>query len=537
MSAILRFQRRIYPALRTTARFNSTVPPKVPPPTPTESKFARWRRTVGRVTLGTIILGVAVFSYSVHKDHNPPQQLPYDAEKKTLVILGSGWGATSLLKKINTDEFNVVVVSPKNYFLFTPLLPSVAVGTIGRRAVMQSTRYTTRFKSRTVGVYEAEAESIDHVNKTVTFVDTSPIQGDATRTTIKYDYLVNAVGAEVQTFGIPGVQERACFMKELHDAEKAQRVFMDCIESAAFPGQSDEEIKRLLHFVVVGGGPTGIELAGEFHDFLVEDLRRWYPELANHVKITLVEALPSVLPMFSKQLIDYTLSTFKASNIDVLTKTMVKEVKPKAVVLQMPDGSINEVPVGMVFWAGGNKQRKVTTDLMASLPETQKNRRGLTVDNHFSVAGTDGTVFAIGDCTSTAYAPTAQVASQQGKFLASMFNRIGRQSKIEREIAAIKGNSEEDVKQRTALERQLEKAKKQKEFHYSHQGSLAYIGSDKAIADVPFFNGNFASGGVATFLFWRSAYLSTLFSIRNRTLVANEWIKTKIFGRDVSRDD
>jgi NADH dehydrogenase FAD-containing subunit len=104
--------------------------------------------------------------------------------------------------------------------------------------------------------------------------------------------------------------------------------------------------------VVVGGGPTGVELSGELHDFLEEDLKSWYPELAGKVRITLVEALPSVLPMFSKQLIDYTQSTFKKSKIDILTKTMVKEVKEKSVILQMPDKSIQEIPCGLVVWAG-----------------------------------------------------------------------------------------------------------------------------------------------------------------------------------------
>lgn len=82
-----------------------------------------------------------------------------------------------------------------------------------------------------------------------------------------------------------------------------------------------------------------------------EDLRSWYPELANNIRITLVEALPSVLPMFSKQLIDYTESTFKEAKIDILTKTMVKEIKEKSVVLQTPDKSIIEVPCGLVVWA------------------------------------------------------------------------------------------------------------------------------------------------------------------------------------------
>ena len=142
-----------------------------------------------------------------------------------------------------------------------------------------------------------------------------------------------SVGAEVQTFNIPGLREHACFMKELEDAEKMQRRFMDCMESAAFPGQTPDEVKRLLHMVVVGGGPTGVELSGELHDFLEEDLRSWYPELAENVRITLVEALPSVLPSFSKQLIDYTESTFKEAKIDILTKTMVKEVKEKSILI------------------------------------------------------------------------------------------------------------------------------------------------------------------------------------------------------------
>lgn len=91
--------------------------------------------------------------------------------------------------------------------------------------------------------------------------------------------------------------------------------------------------------------------SGEIHDYLEQDLRSWYPELASHIKISLVEALPSVLPSFSKQLIDYTESTFKQAKIDILTKTMVKEIKEKSVILQGPDGVKREVPCGMVVWA------------------------------------------------------------------------------------------------------------------------------------------------------------------------------------------
>ncbi|TFK70011.1 FAD/NAD(P)-binding domain-containing protein [Pluteus cervinus] len=564
LSRSLRYGHRLVsttPRLFQQQQQQQTPTPIVPPPANPNSRWRSFLQFVGRGTIITIFGGTAAFYYVSQKDRHPGPQLPLDPAKKTLVILGSGWGATSLLKSLDSADYNVVVISPKNFFLFTPLLPSVAVGTLSPRSIIQPTRYITRHKKRTVSVIEAEAKEVDPINQTVTFTDNSEIQGGISSTTIRYDYLVCAVGAEVQTFNIPGVKEHACFMKELADAERMQRVFMDCLESASFPGQSAEEVDRLLHMVVVGGGPTGIELSGELHDFLEDDVKSWYPELAGKVRLTLVEALPSVLPMFSKQLIDYTESTFKESKIEILTKTMVKEIKDKSVVLQMPDKSIKEVPCGMVVWAAGNKPRKITQDLVAKLPEAQKERRGVAVDELLQLKGTNGSIFAIGDCTATSYAPTAQVASQQGAYLGRMFAQLARKEDLRHQLnvleEAIKivdqrpatptndtntntsDTKAEELKElvsaKERIERLLNKTKITP-FHYSHQGSLAYIGSEKAIADLPFMNGNFASGGMATYLFWRSAYLSTLFSLRNRTLVATDWLKVKLFGRDVSRD-
>ncbi|EJD07927.1 FAD/NAD-binding domain-containing protein [Fomitiporia mediterranea MF3/22] len=523
----------------------STTAPPTPPPPQTNGngngKNTKWRsflQTVGRITVVTLVTTTGIFVYLARKDKHPGEQLPFDESKKTVVVLGSGWGATSFIRSLDTEDYNVIVVSPKNYFLFTPLLPSVAVGTISPRSIVQPTRYITRHKKRIVSVVEADAQDVDPVKKTVKVSDTSEIRGKISTREIPYDYLVVSVGAEVQTFGIPGVKEHACFMKELHDAEEAQRRFMDCMETAAFPGQSPEEIARLLHVVVVGGGPTGVELSGELHDFLEDDLRAWYPELAGNVRITLVEALPSVLPMFSKQLIDYTESTFKDAKIDILTKTMVKGVKEQTVLLQMPDKTLQEMPYGMLVWAGGNKARKVSLDLMAKFPEAQTNKRGLSIDDYLVMKGSKGDIFAIGDCTASAYAPTAQVASQQGAYLARAFKQMAKRDTLEAQLSEVKARAqaEEGAEEVTRMEKQLEKAKKIRPFHYSHQGSLAYIGSEKAIADLSFFNGNIASGGVATYLFWRSVYLSTLFSLRNRALVANDWLKVTLFGRDVSRD-
>jgi NADH:ubiquinone reductase (non-electrogenic) len=146
---------------------------------------------------------------------------------------------------------------------------------------------------------------------------------------------------------------------------------------------------------------------------------------------------------------------------------------------------------------------------------------------------------SLGDCAATKFAPTAQVAAQQGTYLARLFNTMARTEQIESEIEALRTQppSPELKSEIESKQRQLSKVKLMKPFEYSHQGSLAYIGSDKAVADLPFGfkGGNVAAGGQLTYYFWRSAYLSKLFSLRNRTLVALDWIKVKVFGRDISR--
>jgi NADH:ubiquinone reductase (non-electrogenic) len=165
---------------------------------------------------------------------NPGEQLDQDPKKKNVVVLGSGWGATAFLKGLDNEEYNVTVISPHNYFLYTPLLPSVTVGTLEGRSIIQPTRFITRHKKRKVTVVEAEAKEVDPVNKTVTFVDNSDVKGTVESTTIPYDYLVYALGCDNQTFGMAGVPKYACFLKELSDADKVRQKIMDCTSAPLF---------------------------------------------------------------------------------------------------------------------------------------------------------------------------------------------------------------------------------------------------------------------------------------------------------------
>ncbi|KAK6512101.1 NADH:ubiquinone oxidoreductase [Arthrobotrys musiformis] len=528
---------------------SSTAASTVAAPIPKKQGF-RVLRFIWRLTWLSTLGGAAYLAYHIYDSKHPPEQLPLDPTKKTLVVLGSGWGSISLLKKLDTEDYNVVVISPRNFFLFTPLLPSCTTGTIEHRSIMEPLRHIIRHKKRAVKYYEAEATKIDVDRRVVKINDFSDVKGNVSETEVPFDYLVVGVGAENATFGIPGVKENACFLKEIGDAQQIRKKVMDCIETATFKDQTEEEKDRLLHMVVVGGGPTGIEFAAELQDFFEEDLRKWVPDIADRFKVTLVEALPNVLPMFSKALIDYTEKTFKDENITVRTKTMVKKVTDKNIEVEatQPDGSkVKEnINYGLLVWATGNAVRSVVRDLMGQIPAQKNSRRGLAVNDYLVVDGTDG-IWALGDCSATKYAPTAQVASQQGNFLARLFNSMAKTQAVEEELRSLDARlqASTDDAEKTLLTaeinakgRSLSKVKQLSPFQYSHQGSLAYIGADRAVADLNWFGGaiSSATGGELTYLFWRSAYVSMVFSLRNRILVLTDWLKTKTFGRDVSRE-
>ncbi|KAL8971043.1 MAG: hypothetical protein Q9183_001239 [Haloplaca sp. 2 TL-2023] len=507
--------------------------------------FFRW---TWRLTYLSAIGGVGYLAYNIYLLRSPSEQYNPDPSKKTLVVLGTGWGSVSLLKKLDTENYNVIVISPRNFFLFTPLLPSCTTGTIEHRSIMEPVRNILRHKKATVKYYEADATKIDYERKVVHINDDSEIKGDTSSTEVPFDMLVVGVGAENATFGIPGVREHSCFLKEVGDAQQIRKRIMDCVETASFKDQTPEERKRLLHMVVVGGGPTGVEFAGELQDFFEQDLKKWIPDITDNFHVTLVEALPNVLPMFSKQLIDYTESTFKEESISIRTKTMVKKVTDKYIEAEFtkPDGSkeMETLPYGLLVWATGNAVRPVVKDLMSQIPAQKDSRRGLSVNEYLVVNGTEN-IWAVGDCAIANYAPTAQVASQEGAFLARLFNSLAKTETINRELASLSDQQSkapnpaarseifENIK---ALQKQLRRVKQIGPFEYSHQGSLAYIGSERAVADISWLSGNFASGGTLTYLFWRSAYLSMCFSTRNRVLVCVDWLKAKMFGRDVSRE-
>lgn len=427
----------------------------------------------------------AVAFIVIENSYNPIIPFMSNRTRAHLLVLGTGFGAFNLVKNLK-DDYEIIVVSPRNHFLFTPLLPSTTVGTIEFRSIIEPIRHARK----DIRFYHAEVVGIDTAGNTVACIGVA----DKHEFEVGYDVLVVAVGAVSNSFGVPGVAEHAMFLKELNDARELRQRIVRNFEQANLPGISVEERQRLLHFIVCGGGPTGVEFAAELNDFMLEDLQKAYPHLVAEARITLVEAMKEILGTFDEKLRRYATELFARQRISVLTESPVTKVDETTVYLK--DGS--ELPYGLLLWSTGNGPTRFVERI--NLPKDNRSR--ILTDDFFRVEGFDN-IYALGDCSIIKNNPlpaTSQVAQQQGKYLAKSLTRHARNTDVE-------------------------------PFRYKHLGMLAYVGDNKALADLEGVKGR----GWATWLFWRSAYLSRIVSLKNKTLVLFDWMKAKVFGRDISQ--
>lgn len=407
-------------------------------------------------------------------------------DRPKLLVLGCGFAGFSLLSNLRADRWDATLLSPRNYFLFTPLLPSAVSGSVEFRSILEPARR----RLRNVRVIEGGAESVDFEARKVTCA--GAIGGE--RFQLDYDRLVLAVGASVGDYGVPGVREHALTLASVEDARAVRRGILEQFAKAEIPGLSAEELRRRLTFVVCGGGPTGVEVAAEIDDLLDDELRRDYPELASHARIILVEALERILTSFDEALGLYAQQHFLREGIQVRTSSAVQSIDAEAV--RLKNGDV--IPYGLVLWAGGNAPVPFLTTL--GLPLTRRGR--LPVDTFLRVPSLEN-VYAIGDCAAAGepeLPATAQVAQQQGKYLGKALNRQAVGKPVE-------------------------------PFRFQASGMLAYIGSHQALADLP----GVKWSGRSAWLFWRSVYLTKLVSPANKVKVLFDWIKARLFGRDLSR--
>ncbi|KAM7270420.1 hypothetical protein ACFE04_029634 [Oxalis oulophora] len=316
-------------------------------------------------------------------------------EKKKVVVLGTGFAAVSFLKNLKSLSYDVNVVSPRNYIPFSPLLPSVLFGAVDPRSIVEPVRKIISKKNYDVRYWEAESYKIDSQNKKV---HCRPVVDGENEFTMDYDYLVIATGARINTFNTPGVEENCYILKEVEDAKRLRKAVIDSFEKASLPNISDDERKRLLHFVSVGGGPTGVEFAVQLYDFVNEDLAKLYPKVKNLVKITILEAGDHILSTYDKKITTFAEDKFERIGIDVKLKTMVVKVSDKEIFTKVRGSEeISSFPYGVVLWSTGNGNRPVVSDFMKQVGQT--NWQTLGVDEILRVHGGDA-AYAIGDCAS-----------------------------------------------------------------------------------------------------------------------------------------
>lgn len=547
--------------------------------------------------------GLVAYADSAAESAPEPSQ---DAPRKKVVVLGTGWAGTSFLKNLDCSRYEVKVISPRNYFAFTPLLPSVTCGTVEPRSIIEPVRRMFEKKNKDVTFCEAECFKIDANRKTVhcrSAVGTN-LDGNGDFM-LDYDYLVVALGATVSTFNTPGVLEHCCFLKEVEDAQKIRKGVIDCFEKASLPNISEEEKRKILHFVVIGGGPTGVEFAAEMHDFLVEDLVKLYPAIQDLVKITIIQSAEHILTMFDERIASFAEQKFKRDGIEVCTGFRVIKVSDDLITMKRKsDGEELSVPYGMAVWSAGIGTRPVVMDFMQQIGQT--NRRALATNEWLRVRECEG-VYAIGDCAtvsqrkimddiSTVFkmadkdnsgtltlkeingvlddicirypqvelymksmhmldiadlikgavgdshkesmvvdieefkkalrhvdsqvknAPaTAQVAAQQGQYLAQCFNKMEKcREEPEGPLRMAGGSGRHFFRP----------------FRYKHFGQFAPLGGEQAAAELP---GDWVSMGHSTQWLWYSVYASKQVSWRTRVLVVSDWTRRFIFGRDSSR--
>eukprot|EP00899_Mesostigma_viride_P024252 jgi/Mesvir1/5010/Mv13896-RA.3 len=332
--------------------------------------------------------------------------------KQRIVVLGSGWGATSFLSHLSTQArelFEVVVVSPQNYFLFTPLLPSAAVGTVEPRSLGDPMHILCARQGD--GFVEAAAVDVvpsvpgDGSNRGGIVTCRSE---DGRAFNLEYDHVLVAVGSINNDFKTPGVKEHARFLKTIQDARAIRQEVIRLFECAAVPNVPEADIARMLHFVIVGGGPTGTEAAAELHDFIHEDLLRVFPQLRKFVRISLLQSSSHILNTYDMRISEYAEARFERAGIDVVTNARVTGIGPGRVDIQPPAG--RDAPAqavslncGLAIWATGNSPPPLVRTLGSRLTG-QEAKKGLVVDDCMRVVGGEskggsaqGRLWGIGD--------------------------------------------------------------------------------------------------------------------------------------------
>ena len=408
-----------------------------------------------------------------------------------IVILGTGFAgltvARALVKHRRDAQIAVTAVNRENYALFTPMLPEVASGSIEPRHVAEPFRTSVPRAGFTLG----EVQSVDFATRTVS--TRHPVTGEATG--IPYDHLVLALGAVSSTHGVPGAGDHTFPLKTLDDAIRLRAQLIRSLEAATVARESER--RALLTVVVVGGGFTGVEAAGETFAYL-KRIRGEFPALGSErIRVLIVVGGPRLLEQLPPRFSCRAQEMLTRRGVELIFDDDVASVDAGGLTLK----SGLRLEAKTVVWSAGVR----VPDFVEKLDVPHAAHHAVAVNADLSVPGRPG-VWALGDCAHVpkpgggAYPQTAQHAVREAALLARNL------------VASVRGRAT-------------------KPFRYRSLGMMASLGDREGLAEIA---GRGLVTGFPAWLLWRSYYLSRLHGVYRKTRVALDWTLSLPFPPDIA---
>lgn len=404
--------------------------------------------------------------------------------KSTIVVIGGGFAGLELIKRLgNSSTYNLILVDSNNYNFFPPLIYQVSTGFMEPSAISYPFRKILRNKNSVRFRLGELKKVVPSDNKVV-----------LNNGELNYDILVMATGTETNFFGNKNIEEKSLPMKTISDALLLRNMILTRLDRATRLNDSQER-KRLLTFVIAGAGPTGVELSGILAEMSASILRKDYPELSNKDlgKIYLIDGQDAVLASMSENAQNYTFDKLHRLGVEIKLKTLVNDFDNEIVYLS--DGS--EINAENLIWAAGVSAR----NFEGFSQESYGRGKRLKTDAHNLVTGYDN-IYALGDCALVSgdegypngHPQLAQPALQQAKNLA--------------ENLSLDSGS-------------------WKPFKYKDLGSLAIIGRNKAVFDLP--NQKYFLKGIIAWFIWIFIHIMGLVNFKNKIRTFYNWIGYYIY--------
>jgi NADH dehydrogenase len=403
--------------------------------------------------------------------------------KKTprVVIIGGGFGGLAAAQALKNAPVEITLIDRRNFHLFQPLLYQVATGWLSAANIASTLRATLR-RQKNARVFLAEVIDVDVKERRVLFPDGS----------VEYDALIVAAGSRHHYFGNDQWEEIAPGLKTVEDATEIRRRIFVAFEAAE--RESDpKKLEALLTFVIVGGGPTGVELAGALGEIANDTLRHDFRNIdPSKARILLIEGSDRILPSYPSELSERAVAFLAELGVKADVKAVVTELHSGSVAVKHGE-SLERIPCHTVIWAAG-VQASFLGQVLAKATGGKLDRAGrIMVEPDLTLAGYSE-IFVIGDLANYAHQTgkplpgVAPVAMQQGQYIGRILeNRIAGKS-----VAP---------------------------FHYRDRGSMAIIGRASAVAHI----GRFQFTGFIAWLMWLFVHLVQLVEFENKILVLVQW--------------